>query len=136
MTGRHGAAVVAALTTALVWPQTHLMAGAAGGFVFASKRGGHTEIFVQVSGSSTRQLTRNRASDYGPVSSPDGRRIAFVSDRDGDDDLYVVNLNGSGLRKLTRDSRPGSYDNAPAWSRTVPGSRSRARGTAAKRRST
>lgn len=116
MTIRRRVTAVATLTAALVWAPSDMLAGAARGFVFASKRGGHTDIFVKVSGSSARQLTRNRASDYGPVSSPDGRRIAFVSDRDGDDDVYVVNLDGSGLRKLTRDARAGSYDSAPAWS--------------------
>ena len=84
------------------------MARAAGGFVFASKRGGHTEIFVQVSGSSPRQLTRNRASDYGAVSLPDARRITFVSDRDADDDVHAVNLDGGGLRKLTRRRAAGA----------------------------
>ena len=45
-----------------------------------------------------------------PVWSPDGRRIAFVSRRDGKA-LYVMNADGSGLRIVARVS-----DATPAWS--------------------
>jgi TolB protein len=33
--------------------------------------------------------------------SPDGKRIIFTSDRDGDLDLYTMNLDGSGVRRVT-----------------------------------
>ena len=46
-----------------------------------------------------------------PVWSPDGRRIAFVSRRDGKA-LYVMNADGSGLRIVARVSQLA----APAWS--------------------
>jgi Tol biopolymer transport system component/endonuclease YncB( thermonuclease family) len=42
-----------------------------------------------------------------------GSRIAFMSDRDGNWELYLVNLDGSGLRRLTES--PAS-DGLPAWS--------------------
>jgi Tol biopolymer transport system component len=48
-----------------------------------------------------------------PVWSPDGRRIAFLSRRDGNKELYVVNADGSGQRRLTRDA---SNSATPAWS--------------------
>jgi Tol biopolymer transport system component len=41
--------------------------------------------------------------------SPDGTRIAFLSGWD----IYVVNVNGTGLRQLTTNT---GVDNAPAWS--------------------
>jgi len=48
-----------------------------------------------------------------PVWSPDGQQIAFVSLRDGDDEIFVVNVNGSDLRQLTDNS---DSDREPAWS--------------------
>ncbi len=48
-----------------------------------------------------------------PVASPDGRRVAFVSDRDGWDHLYVVSTDGGDPVQITR----GEYDvRNPAWS--------------------
>ena len=46
--------------------------------------------------------------------SPDGKRIAFTSDRSGDPEIYVANADGSGLRQLT--DTPGR-DAHPSWSR-------------------
>jgi Tol biopolymer transport system component len=39
--------------------------------------------------------------------------IAFVSERDGNREIYVMNANGSALRRLTRNS---ARDDSPAWS--------------------
>ena len=47
-----------------------------------------------------------------PSWSPDGRRIAFVSDRSGSPQVYVMNSDGSDTRRLTYQ---GSYNTAPAW---------------------
>ncbi|MDX6555922.1 MAG: hypothetical protein QOD86_2117 [Miltoncostaeaceae bacterium] len=51
------------------------------------------------------RLTRNRASDYFPVASPDGRRIAFASNRDRNNEICVMAADGSGQRRLTRSVR-------------------------------
>ena len=48
-----------------------------------------------------------------PAWSPDGERIAFVSDRNGDveiwsgfnTDIFVINADGSGLEQVTSDPR-------------------------------
>jgi TolB protein len=60
-----------------------------------------------------RNLTRNIGNDGSPVWSPSGRRVAFVSDREGNDEVYVMSVGGGNLRNLTR--RAGD-DGAPAWS--------------------
>ena len=49
----------------------------------------------------------------GPTWSPDGRRIAFSGMAGGITDLYVVNRDGTGLRRLTND---GYGDFQPQWS--------------------
>jgi TolB protein len=46
--------------------------------------------------------------------SPDGRKIVFSSDRDGNGEIYVVNVDGSGLNHLSRS--PSSEERDPQWS--------------------
>jgi TolB protein len=46
-------------------------------------------------------LTNNEALDERPTWSPDGQQIAFTSDRDGDVHVYVMNRDGSDVRRLT-----------------------------------
>src|SRR6476646_2739416 len=45
--------------------------------------------------------------------SPDGRTIAFVNWRDGNEEIYAINADGSGKRNLTRSP---AADLAPIWS--------------------
>jgi len=51
--------------------------------------------------------------DLWPAWSPDGRRIAFTSTRDGDPEIYVMRADGTGARRLT--TTPGR-DAHPSWS--------------------
>lgn len=51
------------------------------------------------------RVTDHDEHDGGPSFSPDGRQIAFHSYRDGEaPDIYVVNLDGTGTRRVTYDS--------------------------------
>jgi tetratricopeptide (TPR) repeat protein len=52
-------------------------------------------------------------SETNPEASPDGGQVAFMSKRDGNWEIYVVDLDGSGLQRLTRDP---ANDGLPAWS--------------------
>jgi Tol biopolymer transport system component len=68
---------------------------------------------MNADGTQKRRLTRNRAFDAGPVWSPDGRRIAFRSDRDDQTAVYTMRASGEDQKKLTRSTAP---QGGPAWS--------------------
>jgi TolB protein len=64
------------------------------------------DIFVMnVDGTQQMQLTKNPSNELEPSWSPDGEKIAFISDRNGQDfDIYVMNADGSNVTQLTDDS--------------------------------
>ena len=78
---------------------------------FTRGQGGGSVYIVNVDGSEERNVTRGSVRDF--AWSPDGRAIAFDSARAGNSEIYVVNSDGGGLRRLTRNAGP---DLAPAWS--------------------
>ncbi len=59
---------------------------------------------VAATGGAARQLTSNAAYDARPIWSPDGKQIAFVSDREGSYDVYLVNATGGSPKRLTTNS--------------------------------
>jgi Tol biopolymer transport system component len=72
------------------------------------------EIFSAASnGGNLVRLTDSPGYDAECSYSPDGTRILFVSDRDGDPDIYVMQADGSGVVQLT--NQPG-YDGGPFFS--------------------
>src|SRR5688572_22314779 len=64
-------------------------------------------------GSSPENLSAHPSEDQAPSWAPEGLRIAFVSDRDGNEEIYSMFLDGSSQGRLTTDTVP---DYAPAWS--------------------
>ena len=59
---------------------------------------------VSARGGTAHQLTSNDAYDAYPVWSPDGKRIAFASAREGSLDVFVVGKDGGTPKRLTTDS--------------------------------
>jgi Tol biopolymer transport system component len=77
------------------------------------------EIYVMNGdGTSVTRVTDNRVSDDDPEWSPDGKRIVFDANRAGDRELWVMNPDGSHLKRLTRIAR--GYACCPSW-KAAPG---------------
>src|SRR6267378_4356652 len=68
---------------------------------------------VPASGGEARLLVSHPASESRPLYSPDGRRLAFISTRTGNGDIYILTLETGDLRRLTFDD---SNDQLDAWS--------------------
>jgi TolB protein len=63
------------------------------------------------------QLTSSTALDQTPVWSPLGRQIAFVSDRSGEPEIWIADLDRAGDERFTNISRnPDLLEAHPAWS--------------------
>jgi len=65
-------------------------------------------------GTNPVRLTNHPASDSAPSWSPDGTKIAFMSNRDGKAEIYVMNADGTNPVKLTSNPINGSRN--PTWS--------------------
>jgi len=59
------------------------------------------------------RLTQNKAEDKWPIWSPDGKKIAFMSNRDGNWEIYVMNSDGSEITNITNNKADDMY---PTWS--------------------
>jgi Tol biopolymer transport system component len=66
-----------------------------------------------------QELTLDDATSTQAAWSADGRRIAFVSDRDGNPEIYAMDADGSDQTRLTTSPASDSY---PAWSSGSSGS--------------
>src|SRR5262245_42766491 len=68
---------------------------------------------LPVTGGSATQLTFGPYYDSDPVFSPDGSRIAFVSNRDGSDgNIFILDIASGRILQVTRDYQAGLQ----AWS--------------------
>ena len=99
------------------------LAATEGLIAFYSERDGNAEIYtMNPDGSDQVRLTFNQFEDSAPALSPDGRQIAFISDRDDPQpgacfphctyQLYLISVDGSGERRLVDTELTAHH---PAW---------------------
>lgn len=113
--------------TALQWGRARIVASTPWGrndtaevfvqgeLLVTSTRQGSADLFALDRGSLTElsRITRDSLySEAEAVFSPDGSQIAFVTDRDGNVELYVMNADGTDLRRLTNTS---AVEGSPSW---------------------
>ena len=77
---------------------------------------------VDAQGGKARQLTTNTAYETYPVWSPDGKQIAFATDRNGNFDVYLVSSEGGVPQRITTNSATEmpKASSRSAWTAYVP----------------
>ena len=85
---------------------------------YTSTRGssnGHWDIWVaDRDGRNLQNLTPNtpNSTESAPTWSPSGTQLAFTSDRVGSNQIYIMNVDGTGVQKITAEKRT----DRPSWS--------------------
>ena len=82
-------------------------------FVSSNKEGGQTIYIMNSDGQSKRELTKGNFFDVSPSFSPDGKYIAFSSNRNGTYDIWQVDVATGGLKQLTNSL---GIDTSPVFS--------------------
>jgi Tol biopolymer transport system component/imidazolonepropionase-like amidohydrolase len=73
------------------------------------------DIFIApMDGGEAQALTQDYAWNIHPAVSPDGKQIAFISDRDGLSNLWVMDIDGQNMRQITQEKN--HLIHAPKWS--------------------
>jgi serine/threonine protein kinase len=73
------------------------------------------DLWILHPGSQPEKFASSTYFDVSAEFSPDGRKIAFSSDRSGEPKIWVINSDGTGLGALTRPT--GRLQGSPRWSR-------------------
>ena len=103
-------------STATPVPPTPETALATGYIVYVSKAKAEDnwQIYkMRSDGSDPVRVTNTQDNETSPTWSPDGRRLLFVSDRNGNRDVYIMNADGNEQQNL---SKHPSEDWTPSWS--------------------
>ena len=90
--------------------------------LLTSVRTGDTEVFVvdPETGDAFNLTKSPKSEERYPCWSPDGRRVAFISDRNSSTNLYVAMADGSGVKRIVT-SPAVCY--MPSWQKTARGER-------------
>ncbi len=69
---------------------------------------------LPIEGGEARRLTSGPPWDCQPRFSPDGKQIAFISDRGGSDNIWLIDVDGTGAKVITKETE--KQLGSPAWS--------------------
>ena len=102
----HGAVIASALAFGDLVPGRQI--------IYAGRTRGSTDIFVlDVNTRLNHNLTNYPGDDSRPAWSPSGQQIVFESWRDGSRGIYVMDADGSDLRRVSADPEASEYN--PQW---------------------
>jgi Tol biopolymer transport system component len=73
--------------------------------VYSRTVDGFDQVFLAATdGSTRRQVTTDRRTNWAPILSPDGRTIAFMKGWRAPIGIYIIRIDGTGERRVTQDS--------------------------------
>lgn len=88
--------------------------GGSGLIAYSAKIAQTREIFTyDIQSGNTQQITHDNYNDDIPIWSPDGRYIAYTSERNGRFDIFIADIHTGSIRNLTNHPEDDAY---PSWS--------------------
>jgi TolB protein len=82
--------------------------------IFSYEEDGYAHLFAYIPGKlPLTRITSGNWDDITPAPSPDGKKIAFASNRNGFWDLYFLDLSSGDVTQITNTPQ---YEGAPTWS--------------------
>lgn len=85
--------------------------------VFASSRDGDSELYrIDLETAKQTRLTAFHRDEWAAAPSPDGKTIAFLSDREGMPRIFLIDADGANLRRLTTRTERDAEEDEPVWS--------------------
>ena len=64
---------------------------------------------INIADDKKKRITNTAAREDEFTSSPDGKKLSYISTRDNKSDVYVINSDGSGEKKVTTNGKTSSY---------------------------